>query len=203
MVTYPGIPPAAIGAALTYEESRERYDGEEFLLSRFELAGNTGTYIDSPAHRYRGRDDLAALPLERVADLPGRVIDATGASQRGLELEVPGDVAGQAVLVRTRWAERWGTDAYWEPGPYLAEETLDALVAARPAVVGVDFWNVDDTTGKSRPAHSNLLDAGILIVEHMCGLDRLPESGFRFFAVPLALVGGASCPVRAFAILNE
>lgn len=107
--------------------------------------------------------------------------------------------AGRAVLIRTGWDRRWGTDAYWEPGPYLAAECLDLLVHARPALVGVDFWNVDDTTDPVRPAHTRLLGSGILIVEHMANVGELPRDGFRFYAVPLRIVRGASFPVRAFA----
>ena len=108
-------------------------------------------------------------------------------------------VAGRAVLVRSGWDGRWGTEAYWEPDPWLSPSALELLIDAGAVVVGVDWTNVDDTSDPARPAHTRLLDAGVLIVEHLRGLDQLPPDGFRFFAVPPRIVGGASFPVRAFA----
>ena len=110
------------------------------------------------------------------------------------------EVAGRAVLVRTGWDRRWGTPEYWEPGPFIAADQIERL--RRAALVGVDFANIDDTTDAARPAHTRLLDAGIPIVEHLTGLADLPRAGFRFTAVPPAIVRGASFPVRAFAELD-
>jgi kynurenine formamidase len=207
MPGYPGLPSPRVGAILDHRQSRERYEGRaEFYLGRVEMSGNTGTYIDAPFHRFPDREDLSQVALARVAGLPGIVLDAAAAEPkaRALELEADtGSLRGRAVLVRTGWDARWGTDAYWEPGPYLSADSVDRLAAAGAALVGVDFWNVDDTTDPSRPAHTRLLAAGVLIIEHLCGLDALPASGFRFFAVPPRLVRGASFPLRAFAELPE
>lgn len=204
MPVYPGLPSPVVGAHLDHEGSRERYGGEaEFFFGTIQMTGNTGTYVDSPFHRYRDGDDLAGVPLDRLVDLPGIVVDCSGASSRALDVELPaGDLAGHAVLVRTGWDERWGTDAYWEPGPHLARASVDRLVDARVALVGVDFWNADDVDEPSRPVHSRLLAGGITIVEHMCDLGALPASGFRFFAPVLRIEGGASFPVRAFALIG-
>ena len=144
-------------------------------------------------------DDLAAVALERVAGLPGFVVDA-GDEAGPVDLDLGArDVTGSAVLVRTGWSRRWGTDDYWAHGPYLSTRAIDSLVGARAALVGVDWPNVDDTSDPARPAHTRLLAAGVLIVEHLTGLSALPEDGFRVFAVPPRIVGGASFPVRAFA----
>jgi kynurenine formamidase len=103
------------------------------------------------------------------------------------------------VLVRTGWDRRWGTDEYWEPGPYLSATTADALVAAGAVLVGVDFWNVDDTSGGERPVHTTLLRHGVAVVEHLCRLDALPSTGATVNVAPLPVVGAASVPVRAWA----
>jgi len=164
---------------------------------------NIGTYLDSPFHRHRERADLSQIPLERVAGVPGMVLDATG-SRGAIALDCPAsDLSGRAVLIRTGWDRRWGTDAYWEPGPYLAASTVDLLIQARAVLLGVDFWNVDNTQDPSRPAHTRLLAEEILIVEHLCNLSALPRMGFRFSAVPLRILRGASFPVRAFAEVAE
>ncbi len=112
------------------------------------------------------------------------------------------ELRGRAVLIRTGWDRHWGTDAYWEPGPYLASSFIDLLIRVGATLVGVDFWNVDDTGDPSRPAHTRLLAEGILIVEHLCNLSALPRTGFRFSAVPPRIVRGASFPVRAFAEID-
>jgi kynurenine formamidase len=201
MPTYPGLlPEARVGAVMTHEETRPRYEGKaEFYLSKVEIPGNTGTYIDVPFHRFPDREDIAAVGLERLAGLPGVVVDAR---PENAAVDLPGeDVAGRAVLVRTGWDRRWGTDAYWEPDPYLSPRAVDVLVAGGAVLVGVDWNNVDDTSDPARPVHTGLLEAGILVVERLAGLDRLPPGGFRFFAVPPRIVGGASFPIRAFAEL--
>jgi arylformamidase len=201
MDVFPGLERPRITAVMDHEQSRPRYRAAaEFYISKVEMVGNTATYIDSPFHRYRDGSDLSKIPLGDVAGLPGIVVDGAVGGDRAVSLDADeSQLEGQAVLVRTGWDDRWGTEAYWEPGPYLSRATLELLVRARPKLVGVDFWNVDDTQDLSRRVHTRLLAEGILIVEHLRGLGALRETGFRFFAVPLAVVTGASLPVRAFA----
>jgi kynurenine formamidase len=148
--------------------------------------------------------DLAGLPLASLADLPGLVVRARGAEGRGVPLAafqgLP--VAGKAVLVETGWSRHWGNESYFEGSPFLARDAAAWLAAERAALVGLDAYNVDDTSGKDRPVHTALLGAGIPVVEHMTGLDALPDRGFRFFAVPAPVAGMGTFPVRAFAILD-
>jgi arylformamidase len=203
MAPYPGLPTPQIGPHLDHEQSRSHYDGEEFFLGKVDMPTNVGTYLDSPFHRFSDRDDLSQLPLDRLVGIEGAVLDATGEPSRSLAPELPrGSVADKAVLIRTGWDSRWGTDAYWEPGPFLTEDLANLLVEAGVVLVGVDCWNVDDTTTRRRPIHTRLLQAGVLVVEHLCNLDLLPQSGFRFSAPVLRIKRGASFPVRAFAELD-
>lgn len=203
MSPYPGLPDVRIEPHLDHEESRSKYDGDEFFLGKVDMPTNVGTYVDAPFHRFADREDLAQLPLERLVGLRGVIVDATGAASRELDPELPaGELGGAAVLFRTGWDARWGTGAYWEPGPYLAEDLASRLVQRGVGLVGVDSWNVDDTTTRSRPVHTLLLRAGVVVVEHLCNLDRLPSSGFRFSAPVLRIQRGASFPVRAFAELE-
>jgi arylformamidase len=202
MPVFPGLESPQITAFLDHERSRDRYEGAaEFYLSKVEMVGNTGTYLDSPFHRYREGRDLSEIPLADVAGLPGVVLDGTVGADRALTLDAEeSQLEGHAVLIRTGWDARWGTDDYWEPGPYISPEALELLLRARPKLVGVDFWNVDDTSDPSRRVHTRLLGEEILIVEHLCNLGELPPTDFRFYAVPLRIVTGASLPVRAFAV---
>lgn len=201
MAPYPGLPTPRIGAHLDHEASREHYEGgDEFFLGMVEMPANVGAYVDSPFHRFADREDLSGIPLERLAGLRGSVVDAVAGDSRAAAATLPDDdLTGAAVLLRSGWDRRWGTDAYWEPGPYMEDALARRLVERGAGLVGVDFWNVDDTETRRRPVHTRLLDAGVLVVEHLCNLDLLPEKGFRFFAPVLRIRRGASFPVRAFA----
>lgn len=204
MPTYPGLPSPTIDFHVDHASSRATYQHQaEFAIGRFRLVGNVGTYLDSPFHRYLDGPDVSELPLEGLVDLPTVVVDvcrdAAQARRLDLLLAAAGSLAGRAVLISTDWDQRWGTDAYWEPGPYLGDVTLQQLVHSRPALLGVDFWNVDDPRDPSRPAHTQLLGTGIPIIEHLTGLAAV-TSDARTYAVPLPIQGAPSVPVRVFTI---
>lgn len=205
MPVFPGLPPARICADLTHAESRSHYQNRcEFYLGHVDMPCNVGTYLDAPFHRYPDAEDLSEIGLERVAALPGMVLDGLMAPDRSLTLQCDtAELRGKAVLVRTGWDRRWGTAEYWEPGPFLSALSVDRLICGGAVLVGIDSWQVDDIADPSRPVHSRLLANGILILEHMCGLKALPKTRFRFYAVPPRIVKGASFPVRAFAEVDE
>ncbi|HEY8340773.1 MAG TPA: cyclase family protein [Egibacteraceae bacterium] len=206
MTTYPGLPGPEITPHLTREASRAHYaEGTEFAIDRISMVGNTGTYLDSPFHRYADGDDLAALPLEALADLPAVVVRVTGSAERGIDVAslAPFEVRGAAVLLHTGWDAHWGTPAYGGPAPYLTGEAARWLVDEGAALVGIDSVNIDDTTGDERPAHSTLLAARIPIVEHLTGLEQVPVTGARFTAAPPRVASFGTFPVRAFAVVPE
>lgn len=207
MVTYPGLPAPKIGDWLSREASRQRYAaGTEFQIGRIELLANTGTYIDSPFHRYADGGDLAAFRLETVADLEGVVVHArTSDTSRAIgPTALPDvDLRGKAVLIHTGWDAHWRTERYGKGHPFLTAAAARHLADAKVALVGIDSLNIDDADDGTRPAHTTLLGAGIPIVEHLCNLATLPSAGFRFFAVPVKVRGMGSFPVRAFAMVEE
>ncbi len=201
MKAYPGFPSPKIQAFITREDSRSRYDGKaEFYIGKVEMVGNVGTYVDAPFHRHSNGLDLSQVPLESIAGVAGIVVDAKPSGNRSVRIDCDeSELRERAVLVRTGWDERWGTERYWEPGPFVSDDSIDLLIRSKARLVGVDFWNIDDVENKVRPAHTRLLAANIVIVEHLANLSALPRSGFRFYAVPPRIVNGASFPVRAFA----
>jgi len=201
MKAYPGFPSPKIQAFITREDSRSRYEGKaEFYIGKVEMVGNVGTYVDSPFHRHANGLDLSQIPLESIAGMVGIVVDGQPSANRSIKIDCSeSELGDRAVLIKTGWDERWGTERYWEPGPFLNDESIDLLVRSRAKLVGVDFWNIDDIENKARPAHTRLLGANIVIVEHLTNLSALPRTGFRFYAVPPRVVNGASFPVRAFA----
>jgi kynurenine formamidase len=203
LVTYPGLPAPAITPHLTREDSRARYaPGTEFAMDVITMIGNTGTYLDSPYHRYADGGDLAALDLSTLVGLPAEVFHLPDAAGRGIPAAVffDRDLAGAAVLLHTGWDTRFGTPAYASGAPYLTEAGAQHLADAGVTLVGIDSLNIDDTENDgSRPAHSILLAHGIHVVEHLTRLGDLPPSGARFTAAPPAVEGFGTFPVRAFA----
>jgi len=205
MVTYKGLPGPHICDFWEREGTAASYDdGSTFQIGRIDMVANTGTYLDSPFHRYADGADLSELKLAALADVPGIVVRRPW--ENGLALE-PGhlegaDVAGKAVLVHTGWDRHWRTDGYFGEHPYLTAEAADWLAEHGAVVVGIDSVNIDNMHARARPVHTRLLGAGIPICEHMTGLGSLPDEGFRFAAVPPKVKGMGTFPVRAYAVLG-
>jgi len=205
LVTYPGLPAPEISEHLSREASAARYaPGVTFQIGRISLVANTGTYLDSPWHRYAEGKDLSGLPLEALVDLEGVLLRATGTGRRAIDvLELaPLEVRGKAVLLHTGWDVHFGTPQYAKEAPYLTEAGAAWLVEHGAALVGIDSINIDDAGDAARPAHSRLLAAGIPIVEHLRELEQLPATGFRFSAAPPRIQGLGTFPVRAYAIVD-
>jgi kynurenine formamidase len=208
MVTYRGLPSPSISDWLSRDASTARYAaGTTFQIGKIELLANTGTYIDAPFHRYQDGRDVAGYALEAVADLPGFVVRANGVgTRRAIDASrfKGHEIKGKAVLVHTGWDAHWRTDTYsGGQHPFLTKDAAEYLAQAGAALVGIDSLNIDDDKDGSRPAHTILLGAGVAIVEHMTNLAALPDTGFRFFAVPPRVKGMGSFPVRAFARLER
>lgn len=202
LVTYKGLPAPIICDYLSREQSRARYEpGTEFQIGKIEMVTNTGTYLDAPFHRYAHGKDLSQVALEAMSDLDGIVIRAPYQTTQAIDASFfrNQELRGRAVLVDTGWAVHWNTDRYFNNHPFLTADAAQYLCAGGVKLVGIDSHNIDDTRGNARPVHSLLLDAEILIVEHLCNLDQLPEAGFTFSAVPPKWAGAGTFPVRAFA----
>ena len=205
MITYKGLPAPIICDYLSREESRKHYaEGTEFNISKIEMVANTGTYVDSPFHRFADGIDLSQLPLESLADLEGLVVHVqtlgrsiSAKTFHGLEIK------NKAVLIHTDWSRHWRTDQYFEGHPFLTRDAAEFLVGAGAAFVGIDTYNIDDITDGTRPAHTLLLGNQIPLCEHMCGLENLPDRGFRFHAVPVKVKAFGTFPVRAYAVLDK
>jgi len=205
MITYKGLPAPIICDFLSREDSRKHYtEGTEFNIGKIEMVANTGTYVDSPFHRFADGIDLSELPLESLADLDGIVVRMQNIG-RAITAKAFNsiNVKGKAVLVHTDWARHWRTDQYFEGHTFLTKDAADFLADSGAAFVGIDTYNIDDTTDGTRPVHTKLLRNRIPICEHMCGLDLLPDTGFRFHAVPVKVKAFGTFPVRAYAVLDK
>jgi kynurenine formamidase len=205
MTTSPGLPGPQICDFWTREGSAANYDdGSSFQIGRIDMVANTGTYLDSPFHRYAEGRDLADLRLSSLADLPAIVVRQPW--EDGIAVDAPAfqglDLRGKAVLIQTGWDRHWRTKRYGENHPFLTAAAAGWLIENGAALVGIDSNNIDDTRVRARPVHSRLLGADIPICEHMTGLGQLPDQGFRFSAVPPKVRGMGTFPVRAYAVLD-
>jgi kynurenine formamidase len=207
MITYKGLPAPVISDFLSREDSKTRYaPGTEFHIGKIDMVANTGTYLDSPFHRYARGKDLAHLDLYSIANVDGIVVRCTEHPDPAITEEqfAQTDVRDKAVLVLTGWDRHWRTDEYSSGNhPFLTEGAANYLAKHGAILVGIDSFNIDATRDGHRPAHSVLLGHDIPIVEHLCGLGELPDSGFKFFAVPVKVRLFGTFPVRAFAIVNH
>jgi kynurenine formamidase len=204
MITYKGLPAPIICDYLSREASRDHYaPGTEFHIGKIEMVANTGTYVDSPFHRFADGKDLADLPLSSLANLDCVIVRAEG---RGRAIDMSCfrdlDVAGKAVLVHTGWSARWRSDQYFEGHPFLTGDAADYLVDAGAVLVGIDSLNIDDVEDGTRPVHTALLGNDIPVVEHLTNLAAVPDRGFKFFAVPVKVRAFGTFPVRAFGLVS-
>jgi arylformamidase len=206
LVTYKGLPAPIICDYLSREESKKFYEeGTQFQIGKIEMVTNTGTYLDCPFHRFENGKDLSEITLESFTDLPATVIrvpfkESLAVTEAHLKNHA---IRNRAVLIHTGWGDAyWNTELYYENHPFLTTEAAEYLRACQVKLVGIDSHNIDDTRGRSRPVHTTLLGAEILIVEHLCNLHLLPENGFTFSAIPPKLKGVGTFPVRAMAKLD-
>jgi kynurenine formamidase len=205
MTTYKGLPGPHICDFWERASTAANYDdGSTFQIGRIDMVANTGTYLDSPFHRYADGADLSELDLSSLSAVPGLVIRRPW--EKGIVIDAADfdglEVRGKAVLVHTGWDRHWRSDAYFGEHPYLTGEAADCLVERGAVVVGIDSVNIDNMHVRARPVHTKLLGAGIPICEHMTGLGGLPDDGFRFCAVPPKVKGMGTFPVRAHALLG-
>jgi arylformamidase len=206
LVTYKGLPAPIICDFMSREESRGKYSpGTEFHIGKIEMVANTGTYVDAPFHRFADGKDLAELPLSSLAELDAVVIRPNMKHGRAIEIESFSgvDLGGKAILVHTGWSRHWATEQYFEGHPFLTADAAQFLRDAGAALVGIDSLNIDSIEDGQRPVHTTLLGADIPICEHLCDLDLLPESGFRFSAVPVKVKAFGTFPVRAYASMGH
>lgn len=206
LVTYKGLPAPIICDYLSREDSRKFYEeGTSFQIGKIEMVSNTGTYLDCPFHRFEHGKDLSEIALESFTDLPGTVIRVPFMGSLAVtEAHLKNyEVRNRAVLIHTGWGDKyWNTEQYYEQHPFLTKGAAEYLRDCQVKLVGIDSHNIDDTTTRSRPVHTTLLGADILIVEHLCNVYLLPESGFTFSAIPPKFKGVGTFPVRAMAKLK-
>jgi arylformamidase len=204
LITYKGLPAPIICDYLSREKAKDFYEeGTTFQIGKIEMVTNTGTYLDCPFHRYADGKDLSEIAVQQLVDLEAITIDADQVTEVGIDFFKGKEIRNRAVLVKTNWSRHWNTEKYFENHPYITAEAAEYLRSCEVKLVGIDSHNIDDTRKKSRPVHTTLLAAEIFIVEHLTNLDKLPESGYWFNALPPKFKSVGTFPVRAYAKLKQ
>lgn len=182
------------------------YEPDGFLSHLASLPAHSGTHVDAPGHVLPGAPMLAELPLSRFAG-PGVVLDlrarpglAVTEADLAPHLELLLALAPAFALLHTGDEARWGQADYYSAGAHLTPSAARLLAGlAGLSGIGMDAGSADAAGSHELPAHRALLDAGLIIVENLRGLDQLPRQGFDFFCLPLLGLDGS--PVRAAALL--
>lgn len=198
----PGLPPVRVADFTSHRESHHFLSEDTSLhRGRIEMVTHGATAIDVPFCRYPYGGDLSELPLSRLADLPGELIEWPYRLQTRLEKTIhQRDLVDKAVLIHSGWSGNWGQAGYFYRHPYFNPMVVEALRDSGAVLVGIDWPDVDDDRHWRRPALTQLMGEGVPVVKNLTGLSQLPRSGFRFFAAPVKIPDQGSFPVRAFAI---
>ncbi len=190
---YPGTAPPKIIPANTLATDGFR----ESLLTIF---SHTGTHMDAPAHLLEEGLTLDALDPDRFLG-QARVLhlNKMGSITRDMVAEmIPPGAGVDFLLIATGWDRRWGGPDYFEGFPTLTLEAAAYLATTGLKGIGVDAISVDPVESSTLPVHRVLLEAEILIVENLKGLEALPDYCW-FCTLPLKFLEADGAPVRAIA----
>lgn len=205
MPRFTGFDAPSIRPVWTHADAVGRgYQDTSCEVTEVRFVTSIGTYLDAPYHFDPNGADIGQLDLSQLV-LPGMVLDLRDWAAPDTPLPAGAldglDVEGKALLLYTGWSGFWGDDQYHHH-PFVPHEMADRLRAMRPALVGIDTLVIDSIQDPTRPAHTLLLRAGILIVENLTGLEGLIGETFTFVAVPVKVARAAAFPVRAFAMVE-
>lgn len=215
LISYPGMPPVEISALYTREQCGNTFGGQSAALLDFiKMVNISGTYIDSPYHRFENGYKICDIPLEKCFNLPAFVVDLglntdeqgnpvfdVEDMQKALDTE---DIHGGAVLLHSGHDKKFMTPAYAVKVPYCTPEAAQWLIDRGVYVVGIDTQLIDNFNDKSKGdrVHDTVLGAGSVICEDMKDLDLLPKKGARLYVIA-PRVAMASFPARVFAVIED
>jgi kynurenine formamidase len=171
------------------------------------LYSHCGTHMDAPKH-FLG--DEAPTIDQQSLDVcwgPAKLVDLTPVQPRELITverlveRVQSVEPGDRLLLRTDWSKRLGTGPYRDELPRISLELAHWLVARQVALIGVEPPSVADVNDMREltDVHQTLFRGGVVIVEGLTNLDQLRQTVVEFIALPLRIVAGDGCPVRAVA----
>jgi arylformamidase len=185
-------------------------ESDGWNASTLSLYSHCGTHMDAPCHFETGAAGIDVLPLEACVG-PAIVVDLTPVdlsekiSVERFKAAAPvQDWNGARVLLRTDWSRRIGTPDYRDRLPRISLDLAKWFVNNKVGLIGVEPPSIADVHDLDEVAkvHRVLLDAGVVIIEGLTGLDRLPAEPFTLVALPLSIVGGDGSPARVIAIVD-
>jgi len=197
MPVYPGTPAVKVEPLAVMETEGFR---ENFLS----LTSHTGTHVDAPAHMLaQGKKLDEYAPGEFVGSARCLKVDGDGVTADWLEEQLFVMPGCDFLLFYTGWDRYWGDEQYYRGYP-----VIDAAAASRLARhglkgIGLDTPSPDPLDSKDYPAHHALMGAGLLILENLKGLHRLPEKEFRLIALPLNVQESDGAPARVIALTGD
>jgi len=170
------------------------------------LSLHTATHIDAPSHFIADGAAIDEIAIDRF-HRAGVRLDLTG-SEPGSEIGLqellaagfePTACRGAILMLATGWTDRaFETSQLYGGNPYLALDAAEAIAAAAPSAIGLDFA-VDH--GRPFPNHVVLLGADVLLIENLMRLPELPPDGFTVSAFPIRITGENGAPARVVAEL--
>ncbi len=170
------------------------------------LSSHTGTHMDAPYHFADGGARIHEIPVGRLLGSALLVRARKGANRAVTKRDLlaferdNGKIPdGASVFFHTGWQEFLKSDGYFAENPGLSERAAEYLASKKANMVGIDSPSIDCGNSRRFPAHRALSRNGVLIVENLANLDRIPGSRFDFAVLPLKLKGATGSPVRAVA----
>ncbi|MEM7514495.1 MAG: cyclase family protein [Bacteroidota bacterium] len=193
------------GVSISPAKSMEK-DG--WNATTLQLYSHAGTHVDAPIHFAASDQSIEQMPLDAFY-AECWVVDCQVKEKEELTLshveEIKDEVQEKDGLIfRTGWASRLGHESYRNSLPAISEELALWMVDKKIKLVGVEppsIADVNDLAAVTR-IHLILLGAGITIVEGLTNLELLPQPKVKILALPLKIVGGDGCPVRAVALIE-
>ncbi len=200
MPVWPGDPPVQL------ERFSAIANGDAANISRLACCVHTGTHVDAPLHFIEHGQAVEQLALDvligpaLVVELDDTVEAITPTHLEALAL--PPETT--RVLFKTRNSALWHNPehAFVPDFVALTSEAAIWLVECGMQLVGVDYASVQRFADESPRTHQVLLEAGVVIVEHV-NLLHVSPGLYHLICLPLKLVGSDGAPARAVLMQHQ
>jgi kynurenine formamidase len=214
------VPPRFEGPKFEVALSQER--GDVANVETIQLGTHQGTHCDAPYHFYTALRGIDELPVDCLIG-PAIVVDLTE-KRESVPIEAADLHSWEAatgepikphdiVLLHTghskHWALKEAATGYWRNGwPYLTQGAVEYLASRPIRAIGVETFDPDwvdphNLASAEFVAHRAFLSRGILIIENLTNLDRIPGPRCHIIALPLKLKGCSGSPLRVVAIARS
>lgn len=183
----------------------KKTDGYNLELIFF--SSHSGTHLDAPYHFVEKGLRIDKIPLDKLITdaVVCRVKKGSNESitQRDIvdfETRYGTICPNIAVVFETEWSKGIAKKNYFTKNPGLSASAARYLLKKKVSLVGIDSPSVDIGKDSKFPVHHILLKGGVLILENLCNLDKIPKSYVKLIVLPLKLKGATGSPVRAVVI---